>query len=293
MKLCASALLALLLLLALPALCLAGETFEGDEYTITLPDGFTQALSMTGSGTMRIKSSMGMLPIDGIPETTVYTHGSADHPQGMVLICRANLKSGSEVKSLDALGMNKIDQLRARLPEGVDVRARKVGKYDAIEFVMEMEALGETVTARMATIACGDFVLTVMIQVQEGVLPSTAESWEQMLSSIKIEKNMSKVVLFGGVGLGALLLVFLWAKFSKTGPPSYVRSEVAPSRFGPTPADARPNPLLSQRPPPGMPTPDRIGAPASPSRPTTIAPAARPGLRSTLAPSGRWEQQRS
>jgi hypothetical protein len=293
--------LALLLLSAAPAL--ADTLLEGDGYEIRIPAGFTEAMSMSGTGTMKIKSNMGMLPIDGVPETTVYTAGDMTNPRGSIIVARINLESGS-IDNLDDLGLDKMDAMRNQMPEGFQVIRRKVGGYDAVEMQMEMEMLDDVHDIHMVTIAGGDFLMVVMMDVVEDQFPDAAGMWSQMLGSLQLTSGVNKLLLYGGIGLGVVFLLFLLTKLSGSArgyqevtdwrqAPSM--REVVPEGAQAAPA-ARPLPArtLPAGAPAGLQATRGHGAPApAPGArgPITPPPAPRAGLVPTLPPSGNWRDR--
>ena len=55
-------------LLATAAPAFAGETVEGRGWSLDLPDGFVEMMSMEGGGRFNVSSRFSTLPIEGVPE---------------------------------------------------------------------------------------------------------------------------------------------------------------------------------------------------------------------------------
>ncbi len=295
--------LALLALAASPAW--AAEVCEGDGYKVQIPAGFKEAMSMNGTGTMNIKSNIGCLPIDGMPETTIYIHGDMADPKASIIVARVNIKAGHEIDSIDKMGMHELEAMKAQMPEGFEFKVRKVGTYDAVEMKMAMEMLDDEMTMRMVSVAGGDFVMVVMLQTTDEYFPAADSMWETMVSTMELSSGSNKLLLYGGIGLGVLVIIGVLAKFSSSGNRGgYVevtdwrnavnqsndptgrpgRMEAMRTRPNQLPPNPRPEtPQQSEPAPMGQPQPTPAGG-----RPSVEPPAGRPGLRPTLPPSGNW-----
>jgi hypothetical protein len=298
-----AAVLFLAAVLAAPAW--AGETVEGRGYSIALPDGFQEVVTTDGKGSMHVNANFGSLPVKGMPELKIYALGSPMRPKALIVLASAELSD-----PVDSLAGMHLDDLQRRLPAGVTAQAAKIGKYDAIEVVGGRD--GDQGTTRGLDVACGDYVVAVALITDDAAYPSSSRAWEDMKTSLKIDPPMSKLLLFGLIGLGALGALFLLSRLG-TRP---LRDVVDPTgrfqrfqdggyrtgggRLGK--AGAMPSAATSQTPrqprvlpssrPTFDPTPGEMPShkPTSPSvtRPARPAPPARPGLRPTQPASGRW-----
>ena len=191
---------ALLLAGALPAW--AGEEVEGQGWSLRLPDGFSEAMSVEGGGSFKVSSRFGNLPIDGIPEIKAYTVGGGAQPHGMLMVARVNVSR--EITTTDQLGLDKMDEFRGQLPTGCTIEATTVGAYQAIELRMTQDAWDGEMVSRVLTIACGDYIVVVMLMTDEGTFPNSGVMWADLKTSIDIDPPMNRVLLFGLLGIGAL-----------------------------------------------------------------------------------------
>ncbi len=306
-RICLSALLCFALSLVIATPALAGEKIEGDGYEVRLPDGFKEMLSIENAGNMKVTSRFGNLPIDGMPEIKAYTIGNDMRPDGMVMLARINLTRS--ITSVEELGMNQIEKLKSRMPEGMTIQATKVGTYHAIEMSMVTEAYEGDRTARVLSIAAGDYVVVVMLDTSDQAFPNASQMWSTMTGTLKIEPGVNKLLLFGLVGVGGLLALFFLAKVgsrSTHDTPEYTgrfkRSEVGGEAIDTGPGFApreapqygkRPK-VLSSRPAPasfasgGETAPVRQPTSPAVTRPPAQASPGRPGLRATRPDSGHW-----
>ncbi len=269
----------------------AGEKLEGDGYVLEVPSGFVEAMSLSGSGDMKITSKLGNLPIDGMPEVTVFIAGLETEPRGTIMVSRVDVKSGHEIESVEDLGMDQIQLLQSRMGEGFSFKKRKVGEYDAVEIMMEADATGEEHTVRILSIACGEFIVVVMMQTLDGEFPAAQTDWNRMVESVKIDKGLPKVVLYGAIALGVTLLLIVLMKVAGGGgstrqPLSYNQFEMdaygaSSSNVGYTSPYAETGAQQTAAAPP-PPPPSPVGN-----------DGAGPGLVSTLPPSGRWSDGNS
>ncbi len=311
------------LLFAAPAQ--AGEHVEGSGWELVVPDGFTEALSMEGGGKFDMSSRFGTLPIEGMPDIKAYTAGDPSRPNGVLVITKISLSKS--VTTSDELGMKDIAKIRAQLPDGAVIDVASVGTYKAIELRFSSDDYDDQ-TARILAIACGDYVVVVMLMTQDEAFPSASVLWDTMKASIEIDPPMNKFLLFGLIGIGALGSLFLLSRVGSRqvhdipdhkghwqGAPSAdpatgaledykpmqtgVRPKVLPSskpRFEDPAADGGPSaaPSLAPPPLPHNPGATRVSSnrEASPAvtRPAVSAPPAPSGLRSTRPTSGQWGQ---
>ncbi len=316
--------LALSLALATPAW--AGEVVDGDGYEFKLPPGFTELMSMENNGTMRFKVNKSCMPIDGVPEVKAYVAGG--QMEGFLIAARMDLTR--KVEKLADLGMDQSDKWQDDLPEGVtaDVRPTTVGGRDAVEVTMHLEDFTGAKTMRVICVTGGDYMVMLMLMTSDEAFPNAATKWASMISSLKVEPGINKMLLFGLVGAAGLFGLMFLGRF-KSRPthdiPDYTgrfkKDGDAPTGPGFPPRDSlevgkRPK-VLASRPPMGMaeqggmdaPPPQRaplssapgggfandgaaapVRTPTSPAvtRPAPQAQNSRPGLRRTRPEGGRW-----
>jgi hypothetical protein len=310
------------LLLAAPAL--AGEHVQGSGWELVIPDGFTEALSMEGGGKYDMSSRFSTLPIEGMPDLKAYTAGDPSRPDGVIVITKISLSKA--VTTSDELGMKDVSKIRGRLPDNADIQAATVGGYQAIELRFKADDYDGGQTARILAIACGDYVVVIMMMTEDAALPSAKAQWSTMRSSIKIDPPMNKFLLFGLIGFGALGALIVLSRIGSRqvhdipdhsghwqGGPNAdaapgmlkdytpmqtgVRPTVLPSskpRFEDGPTDDAPSGVPSLTPPALPPNPgakrvssNREASPAV-TRPPVETPPAPSGLRSTRPASGEW-----
>ena len=283
-RLAVSILLSLSLSVALAAPALAGEKVEGDGYEFRLAPGFTEMMSMEGGGGMKMnmKASFGCLPVEGMPEMKAYMAGGSQL-SGMVMVARVNLTR--KITTAGELGLDQIEKLKSQMPDGVDIRATKVGGCDAVEITVQQEDYSGDRTTRMVSIAGGDYVVVLLMTTSDEAFPNSTAMWSSMITSMKVEPGINKLLLFGIVGVAGLFGLWFLGRF-KSRPTSDVPDytgrfkkdgEVAtgpgfPPREG-VETGKRPK-VLASRPEMGMPEPGRMStdpAPA-PARPPTGAP---------------------
>ncbi|MDA1195023.1 MAG: hypothetical protein O2894_07535 [Planctomycetota bacterium] len=302
-------------LVALAPLARAGERIVGSGWELTAPDGYVETLSMEGGGRFNVTSRFGTLPIKGVPEIKAYVAGDSSDPTGVLVVSRIDLSKS--VTTAQGLGVDEAEAMRAQFPASFTVSATRVGAYEAVEASFPLDGIDDGNMSRTLVIACGDYVVAVMLITREE-LPGAAEStWASVKSSIKIDPPMNKWLLFGLIGLGALGAMWLlgrvgtrqareipehagrWHRFEE-GPASSrgVGVGAAPIKTG-----VRPQVLPSSRArfedgPPGQGASGRPRRPeAAPARPASSsaaaptphdAPTARAGLRTTRPASGQW-----
>lgn len=301
-RICLSALLGLALSLVIATPALAGEKVDGDGYELRIPDGFKEMLSIESAGDIKVTSRFGNLPIDGVPEIKAYTIGSDMRPDGLIMLARVNLTRS--ITSVEELGMDQIEKLKASMPAGMTIQTTMVGKYHAIELTMASEAYEGNRTARVLSIAAGDYVVVVRMETSDEAFPDAAQMWGAMTGSLKIEPAMNKFLLFGLVGVGGLLALFLLAKVGSRPThetPDYTGrfkrfqegGEELDTGPGFAPREApqygkRPKVLTTRSASDGNAAPLRKPTSPAVTRPAAHSAPGRPGLRATRPDSGQW-----
>lgn len=309
--------LACLLASATPAF--AGEAIDGRGWSLEVPDGFVEMMSMEGGGRFNVSSRFGTLPIEGVPEMKAYVAGDPSEPKGVLVVSRIDLTQ--EVLTADEMGMDRLHLVKDQMPEGARIEATTIGKWNAVEMSFVQEVDWESMTSRMIVIAAGDYCVAVVLMTNDEAFPQSAAMWTTMKSSIDVDPPINKWVLFALVGFGALGALWALGKFGsrqvrdipdhesrwkrhqdggvgdeigaiaahkpmQTG----VRPKVLPSsgpRFDPDdPLGAPPLPPSVRALPKTTPAPTPTDA--SVTRPTPESPAAPKGLRATRPASGRY-----
>jgi len=309
--------LACSVMLAAPAQ--AGEHIEGSGWELVLPDGFVEALSMEGGGKFNMASRFGTLPVEGVPEIKAFIAGDESMPSGVIVITKIALTKS--VETSDELGMKDVDKIREQLPDDVSIAATTVGEYGAIEMRFGGDAMDDEQTSHVLAIACGDYVVVIMMMTQDEDYPSPDAMWSALKSTVKIDPPMNKLLLFGLIGFGAMGALWLLNRVGTRQvhniPEHSGRFRGSPDsadlgsgalggleQYTPVKTGVRPSRLPSSRPkfegeagaPPPMGRP--MSAPAqAPSEPQAAPAAARSeaakaqapsGLRSTRRATGRW-----
>lgn len=313
-----SVLLTLTLALAFAVPAIAEEKVEGDGYELRLPPGFTEVMSVENSGSWKVKSSFGCLPVDGVPEMKIFMAGDAGNPDGIIVVARVNLSR--KITTAGELGLDQLEKFKEQMPEGADIHAATIGGCDAVEITVQQEDFNGSRTMRMASIAGGDYVVVVMMVTSDQAYSTSAMMWSSLTTSMKIEPGINKLLLFGIVGVLGMFGLWWLSRVSSRSTqdlPSYTgrfkRDQDAPTGpgfepRGPAEVGKRPK-VLASRPATDMPEPGRLSAPApapgaglpsggttpartatSPAvtRPAPAAQSSRPGLRATRPQGGRW-----
>lgn len=305
----------------------AGERAEGHGWGFDLPPGFVETMSMEGAS-FNVSSRFGTLPVDGVPEMKAFVSGNPDDPKGVLIVSRIDLKES--VLSTDELGMDRLHEVRDQLPAGARIEATNVGTWNAVEMVFIAEMGWDVATTRMLVIAAGDYCVMIMLMTHDEMHPDSAVMWATLKSSIEIDPPMSKWLLFGLIGFGALGALWLLGRVNSrqvreipdhssrfkraddvlpdgesgglaahTPMQTGVRPKVLPSsgpRFDATDPGTHPGagspPPPPRATPPAMPPPMPAPTATSPAvtRPPNAAPPGKAGLRPTRPTSGRWGQ---
>jgi len=302
-----------MLSIALACPAYAGEAIEGDGYSIHLPDHFSELMSIENAGELHITSRFGGLPVDGVPEIKAYTSGEAGHPDGLIVVARVNLTR--TITTAKELGLDRLERIRERLPDGAEVHATKVGSRDALEIRIPRAGDDSDRTVHVLSVAVGDYVVVLSMDTSDESFRDSSALWRAMVTSLKIEPGMNKGLLFGLIGAGGLLALFLLSKVGKrmaNETPEYTGrfkrfqegGGVGPLDTGPglPPRQAaefgrRPKVLPTSAPPSTGEASFAGARPMAPSRtptspavtrPTPRGTPARPGLKTTRPQSGRW-----
>jgi len=261
--------LALFVLLAVLAAAaanpaLAGESLAEDGYRLRLPSGFQTASSGERAAGARIRSRFGSMPIDGSPTVRVFFAGPADHPTATLSVARLDMKS--PVLTHKDLGRRQIAAMEARVPEGFEFSAFQVGRFDAIQMQFSSQVEGEGQTSRVLSVACGDYVVVVLLETADARYQGAGATWDEVVESLEIVPRSWNLMLMGLLGLGALLLISLLARVARV----YTRA-------GRQSVTRRTNPSDLV-----MPGARGSGPPSSEIRPPRRAAPEREGLLNTL-----------
>jgi hypothetical protein len=263
---------------AAPAL--ADDKVEGDGYEFRLPPGFTEVMSMENSGSMRVKSTFGCLPVEGMPEMKAYMAGGGTSPDGVIVVARVNLSR--KITTAGELGLDQMEKMKEQLPDGVDIHATTIGGCEAVEITLQQEDYNGSRTSRIASIAGGDYVVVLMMTTSDEAYSTSAMMWSSLTSSMKVEPGINKLLLFGIVGVAGLFGLWWLSRVSSrptheipavTG--RFKRDGAAPTGPGLPPRDKlevgkRPK-VLSSRPVMDAPEPGRLGMPAQSGAPSKVA----------------------
>lgn len=202
---------ALTALLAGPAF--AGESLRENGYRLHVPHDFQVASDDQRAAGMRIRSRFGSMPVEGLPEIRAFFAGEADHPTARLSLARLDLKN--PIRTHQDLGRRQISAMQARVPEGFEFEALQVGSYDAIQMEFSSQIDGEPCTSRVLSVACGDYLIVVMLETADARYVNAGATWDTLLGSLEIVPRSRNLMLIGLLGLGALVLFGLLARLAR------------------------------------------------------------------------------
>ena len=260
-------LLALPLVLVLAASADAGEVLSAEGYSIRLPAGFVQADQKRSLGGARIRGRFGSMPLDGSPTVRAYISGSPERPAAMLLLARLDLRE--PIRDHQELGLRQLQAMESSVENGFDFQQVQLGEYDAIQMEFASEVDGEPHTTRVLTVACGHYLVVMMLETADPRFRGPADTWNDLRATLKIVPRLQRLITFGLIALSGLFLIWVLLRLSRRGGGgAHLRRSIVDS---------------------GLVMPTGGGASSGSGlrgsevrRPTPYTPPARKGLRSTL-----------
>lgn len=250
---------------AAAAPALAGESLRENGYRVRVPDGFQVSSEDPRPAGTRIRSRFGSMPVEGVPEVRTFFVGPAEHPSARLSLARLDLTS--PIRTHEDLGRRQITAMQARVPEGFEFSALQIGRHDAIGMEFSSQVAGEAVTTRVLSVACGDYLVVMLLETTDGRYQGAGATWDELIGSLEIVPRSQSLMLVGLVGLGGLLLFGLLVRLARV----YART-------GREPAERR-TPASDIVLPGGA---RASGSPTSEIRPPRRAAPERKGLLNTL-----------
>jgi hypothetical protein len=202
---------ALLLVVAAPAL--GNDVTEGDGYSVRLPPGFQEARNLRDHGRARIQARFGSMPLDGAPDVKAFIDGATDRPSATLLLARVDLKS--PIHTHQELGLHQLEAMDARAPEGFDFQPIQVGSHDAVQMEFSREIAGEGHTTRVLSIACGTYIVVMMLDTVDERYRGPEETWIDLVATIRVRPRSKRLVIIGLIALGCVLVLGSVIHFSR------------------------------------------------------------------------------
>lgn len=194
---------------------LAGDPVRANGYELRLPDGFDPVSTDGSSASERIRARFGSMPIEGTPDVKAYAAGSSLRPAATLLVGRLDLKN--PIRTHQDLGRRQIEAMEARVPAGFEFSSLRVGTYDAIQMQFSSEIDGDAHTSRVLSVACGDYIVVMMLVTADERYGGAEATWDDLMTSLEIKSRRPDLLVVGLIGLGALLLFGLLLRIARVG----------------------------------------------------------------------------
>ena len=199
------------------------EDHVGRSHRLRLPPGFALVAEadVAGSPAGRIDLVGRVAPPTAL-ERRVYVAGPLQEPDAMLVVARIDVDpdqfAASRVRHryvLDRLRLDP-DRFEALVAEGqVRMRPTEIGGYDAIEMTHPGAEgpLGVLEPAGAAVLVdAGTYVIVVSLMVRDTTVYPVEETWARVRGSLVLDPPavfMRTLLLYGGIGLGCLILLVL------------------------------------------------------------------------------------